>query len=968
MGATVIIENSTMGAATDVNGEYIILNVPTGKHTLTVTYMGYQKVTVSDVIVNSGLTTFRDFDLPKIVLEGEEVVIVAERPLIDKSETNEIHYMRGEDIAQMPIRGVNAVITSMAGVVNDGGLHVRGGRNDEMAFYVDGVNVSNAFGGEMMTSIINNAIEEVQLQTGGFGAEYGGKMSGITVTTLKTGKPKYSFTGEVISDDFWAVEDDRGAYEILGINELYSFGYNTYTFTVGGPVIPSMKDLRFFVAAEAYNRMSNVSRFEGFYQDTIPAYGVWSDWHGTIHRDTLDLFMDIPPGRQPGGGVEGITINGNLVYDLKPVRIKLGGSWHRDKSSPQTTNPMNLIGINGNERKYFNWNYSAYLNVTHNVDPTMFYTLAASMTGRSWENGDPLNGWDGMDDWIQWGDPALNPSLLDTSQNYGGYYLPFDPHFQVPYETGENQYTINTWYNRGNERSYTFKFDLTKQIGKRHEVRGGAEYTYRQYRRFAFNALAYLRRLRDVNLDPDSYSDYDIYNPIWAGLGYDWEGEPVDEDMIVTTKLGQPQELEINLRNAPPTPQYMGGYLQDRIELRDLIINAGVRWDYFKMGHSGLTDLAALEMGPGGVVADTNWTDPKTYNYVSPRLGFSFPVTDRAVFHAQYGKYVQAPSLYQTWTYRSYNDFLEYLYGGVYFAPLHNPNLKPSKTTSYEFGLQMAFGANASLDVTAFYKDTRDLATYRTVIPTVTDYRTPTFYYNGDFGTIKGFTATFNLRRTSRIQATMNYTYSHAEGTGSTGGEHADIAWQEEDPQFPRIIAPLTYDQRHKGSVVVDVRSLPEDGPELFGMHPLGNVGLNMKFDFHSGSPFTRIPIGDAYSDIYNYNAPPPVEAYNSSTLPWFYQLDAKLDKTFNVGPVKLNVYLWAINLLDLKSITNGYRQTGRPDTDGWLETDAGKEKKASMGEYGETWEKWYLAELTGCGTWGWQGPRQIRFGLKFEI
>jgi outer membrane receptor protein involved in Fe transport len=618
------------------------------------------------------------------------------------------------------------------------------------------------------------------------------------------------------------------------------------------------------------------------------------------------------------------------------------------------------------DRRYHNQNYSAYLNMTHNVDPTMFYTIAASYNKRNWENGDPLMGWD-KDSWIEWGDPGINPSLMDTSQTYGSFPLPFDPAFSIGHAALGQGNVIST-YRKGEEYKYTFKFDVTKQFGKRHEIKAGGEYSYSKYRAYTFEARNYLKRMRDVGLSPDNYTEYDIYEEIAFMRGYDWFGEPIEEDMVVTTKLGLPEEISINIRNAPPTPQYAGFYLQDRIELRDLIINAGLRFDYFKMGHPGFTSLDSLTMGAGQVVADEHWTDPKTYSYVSPRIGFSFPVTDRAVFHAQLGRYVQAPNLQQTWTHRAYTSFCEYLYGGVYFAPLHNPNLKPSKTTSYEFGFQMQFGASASLDVTAFYKDTRDLATYRALIPLTMDYRTPTFIMNGDFGTIKGFTATFNLRRTSRIQAQVNYTYSHAEGTGSSFGEHADIAWQEEDPHFPRIIAPLTYDQRHKGTVVIDTRTQPEDGPEFFGGHPLGNIGLNMKFDFHSGSPYTRIPIGDAFSQLYGYNAPPPVEAYNSSTLPWYYQLDAKLDKTFNIGPVRLNVYLWAINLLDIKSITNGWRQTGRPETDGWLETDAGKAKIKSMGESGEDYVNWYNAWLTQCGTYGWQMPRQIRFGLKFEI
>ena len=964
--ANVRIQGTSMGAASDVNGEYIILNVPAGKYALEVSYMGYKKTTITNVIVNAGLTTYRDFELEKVVLEGQEVTIVAERPLIDKGETNEIHYMRSEDIEQMPIRGVDAIVGTMAGVIvdeQDGELHVRGGRDDEMAYFVDGVNVSNNFEGERMISIISNAIEEVQLQTGGFTAEFGGKMSGMTLTTLKTGKPKYNFTGEFISDDFWALKDDAGSYEILGINELYSFGYNDYILTASGPILPEFRDLRFFVAAQSYNRLSNASWFQGFQQDEIQLINKTTDWHNVQHVDTLNYSMDMPPGRQPGGGNAGLTVQGNLLFDLRPFRIKVGGTWHNSRSTGQTTDPENLLNIGTRSRRNHNQNYNAYLNLTHTVDPTMFYTISASYSNRNWENGDPLMGWD-KDSWKDWGDPAINPTLVDSSDTWGNYPLPFDPNFRVFYPGSP------VWdYNKGEETKLSLKFDFTKQMGKAHELKVGGEYSQSKFRSFNFDCVEWLRRDRDVAKNPELYSEYDYYSPL-AGyfMGYDYLGNEVEEDMIVETKIGLAAPENLNLRNAPPKPIYGGFYLQDRIEMKDLIINAGLRFDYINNGHASIDDLAAMNQDLAGGISEENWLEAREYSYVSPRLGFSFPVTDKAVFHAQFGKFIQAPNLQQTWTHRDYGGFLEFLYGGVYFAPIHNPNLKPERTTSYEFGFQMQFGSNASLDVTAFYKDTRDLTTYRVILPTVPDYRAPCMMMNGDFGTVKGFTATFNLRRTARFQANINYTYSNAEGTGSAVGEHFAIAWQESDPHFPRVIAPLAYDQRHKGTVVIDARSEPTDGPEFLGGHPLGNIGLNLMFDFHSGSPYTRIPIGDNYSEVYGYNAPPPLEAPNSSNLPWFYQLNAKLDKTFNIGPVRLNVYLWAINVLGLQSIIDGWRQTGRPDTDGWLETDAGRAKIDDMGEDAADYIKWYNAEISNCGSWGWQTPRQIRFGLKFEI
>jgi len=448
-------------------------------------------------------------------------------------------------------------------------------------------------------------------------------------------------------------------------------------------------------------------------------------------------------------------------------------------------------------------------------------------------------------------------------------------------------------------------------------------------------------------------------------IGYDWLGNEVDADQTVGTKLGLSQESTINLHNGPMEPKIGGVYLQDKIELRDLIISAGLRYDYFDNGASSLANLDSLVKGSNGGIDEGLFGEKKTYHFVSPRLGFSFPVTDKATFHATFGKYYQAPDPFEVWGSRGYTNLLYFLYGG-YFAPLPNPNLKPEKQTSYEFGFQMGFGTNASLDVTAFYKDTRDLLQRYLIVPRVLDYRPATWTANTDFGTIKGFSATFNLRRTARVQSNVNYTYSVAEGTGSTSSSHNDIAWQEnETPSFPKVISALDYDIRHKGAIMIDFRTLEEDGPEVLGLKPLANVGLNMVFNFHSGSPYTPIAVTDAISEFYGYNAPAPLSAMNGASLPWFYQLDAKLDKSFTVGPVKMNAYLWAINLLGTKSIVSGYRGTGRPDTDGWLETDAGK---AAVAANGPDYVKWYQAWVSACGTFGYQEPRQVRAGLRFEL
>jgi len=802
----------------------------------------------------------------------------------------------------------------MAGVVNDGGLHVRGGRNNQTVYYVDGVNTSNAFGGESMTSVIHGAIEEVQMQTGGYGAAFGGKMSGVAMAQTKTGRKNYHFTLEGISDDFWAIKNDAGSYQILGIDKLYSYGYNDYTLTASGPIFPSMDKIRFFVALEHSYVASSATRFAGFNQDSIKVTSVSNPLATTSgvpqQKDTTWYYVDAPPGRLPGGGNTSSTINSNLVFDFQPIRFQLGFNGNITRSTPQSSYPTSLVTVNeaGTSRNH-PYNYMAYIKLTHTIDPTMFYTLQASYSKRGNNYGPVDMPWDlNAENYAKFGDPSYASGLIDTGKGYGSFYLPFESTWSIPHYYMNDSLaggvpstygTIGMW----EETKTMFKLDLSKQIGSAHEIRFGGEYTQGLYRTFSINARSYLWTKRTVDLEPESYTSFDFWSSLSNFIGYDAQGNPVDDDQTVYTKKGLEDSVAINIHNAPAKPKNLSLYLEDQIELKDLIINAGVRYEYMNYGHYSLTNLDSLTKVTGGVIDEKYFGDPRVYEYLLPRLGFSFPITDQAVFTAHYGKYIQRPSINDTYTNEAYlAGFLYQLYGGHYFNPLPSPNLKPERTTEYQFGFKMLFGTNAALKLVAFYRNQQDLITYRHVIPLTVDYTTQTMYQNGDFATIKGVSATFDLRRTERVSARINYTYQVAKGSGSDAGTHASIAWQEMDPHFPRLIYPLNYDQRHKGTAVVDIRTLDNDGPEIFGTHPLGNIGLNLLFAFHSGSPFTRIPMGDAFSSLYGFNAPPPVEAPNSSRMPWFYQLDMKLEKAFNIGSLRMIAFLRGINILDLKS------------------------------------------------------------------
>jgi hypothetical protein len=290
--------------------------------------------------------------------------------------------------------------------------------------------------------------------------------------------------------------------------------------------------------------------------------------------------------------------------------------------------------------------------------------------------------------------------------------------------------------------------------------------------------------------------------------------------------------------------------------------------------------------------------------------------------------------------------------------------LEPVKTVSYEVGFRQQIGDNASLDITAFYKEIRDLVQQRNI------YAEPVVYaafINGDFGTVKGVTTSFDLRRTNRVAATAAYTLQFAGGTGSLGADASNINWLGGNPPiYPTFVSPLDFDQRHTLALNLDFRTNKGEGPMFLGGHVLGQLGLNLLGRWGSGFPFTP---GQARSAVFATGptaANRPEASINSSYTPSTVQLDAKLDKTFTLAGINMNVYLWALNLVGSKNITGVYDQTGEPDNDGYLNTPDGIDFLSNPQRGGGTNAgDYYLARTRNPNNF--DIPRQYRLGLRFD-
>jgi outer membrane receptor protein involved in Fe transport len=345
---------------------------------------------------------------------------------------------------------------------------------------------------------------------------------------------------------------------------------------------------------------------------------------------------------------------------------------------------------------------------------------------------------------------------------------------------------------------------------------------------------------------------------------------------------------------------------------------------------------------------------------VSPRIGFSFPVTDRTVFHAQYGKFVQQSRLLDSYAGAAAISGVTtagyWVTGGA-----RGWGLLPERTTQYELGFSQVLSDVASFDVTAFYKDIRDQIQFIQVQP---DPGSATQVYhslaNKDFTTSKGIEAKFILRRTNRLSTQLNYTFSNVRSTASDQTGSNGI-WQLGlgPNSLPSYVFPTNFDQAHRGSVLFDYRFGKNDGGPV-----LSQLGANFLLTFNSGHQYTRIEDPTRLSEPTDTRNSKPIESIGASTTPWFFQLDARLDKTVPIGPLDVNLYVYVINLLGTDNVINVYRRSGDAKSDGYFLTTGGMADAATLGpDFVNLWTALY----NGLNSGNFGPPRQIRFGLRLE-
>lgn len=932
-GVNILIEGTSMGATTNAKGEYTILNVPAGVYTVATSMIGYTKLTKQNVRVIPDFTTRLDFEISATSVSGEEQVVVAERPLIQKDQTMTMSVTTAEEIKNLPVRGFQAAANLGVGIVVsntrnlDGGtanVNVRGGRSSETGVYMDGFQQNNLLTGTSNANVPSGAVEEVQVITGGFDAEYGRNQSGIIQVTTKSGSQRYSGNIE-------AVGDPAG----LGIAETY--GYKVLSAGFGGPLIPNNNMIRFFVSGEvreiddAEPSVWGYPEFElekgarlydhdgdGDTPSSTPKVPIDTVIWKTDKNGNVKYKKGARPDGLAGAGINsdrGTNLQAKLTFDVMPNKLRIDVSGNYSNTVRRSNTVARTLSLADNLRREIQ-NLNVGTIATYTMDQNSFFDLGINY----FSNSRKL-----MNDFLEFdnvGEYADRQKGSTGFRTYEADNLLFDP----------NNGILN--YRRDDDQYIAFKANYTNQLDKHNQIKIGADYFY--------HTIRYLNIL-------------DIDNPVTGSndnIGY--KGYVTSSGKIKFKKVNSDNLNAETPIMGPPHPTSFSTFVQDKLEYEGLVLRAGIRYDAFNPGVKRVKDLGN-PTGADQVLGSEDYTSAKTDHRISPRFSISFPISEKTQFRMSYGRFFQQPNLQDLYVSPA---FLEKQSLNAPFATtLGNPNLQAEKSTQYEVGLRRALSDKVALDVGAYYKDITDLVNSS---PITSIPNGLIIYDNEDAGVIQGVNISLEARRIGKFSGRLAYTLQTATGSGSGTNSNFRASWLGFNTA--RFNAPLNFDQRHNINANVDVRNGKGEGPSVGGMNIIENAGLNFLVSAGSGFPYTPttvvaiqqtgVPAGNATA------------RRNSQSSPWTFRIDMKADKTFYINEnMNVNLYVQVLNLLDRKNVNTVFASSGRADDSGFINSpewnDYSKVEKARrLPQY----------DVNHHDGFSWDTPRQARLGVIFNF
>ena len=474
VGVNVILIDTYLGAATDENGRFTILNIPPGTYSIRVDAIGFATITMKDVRVTTAQTTELSFTLEEAVIEGQEVTVIAERPLVQKDLTASQRVTTAKEIEDMPVESFLGVLTTHAGVNQSAGgaLHVRGGRSNEVGYYIDGVSVSNPFyTNSLAVSVSNKALEEMKLVSGAFNAEYGNAMSGVVNVTIKDGGKNYDGSLSYYTGDY-----SSSAHDIFPNIDDQDFTANsTFDGFISGPVLPFLGDkLTFNVSLR---RSESEGYLYGIREHNPSDYAYFppsGDWYIQITGDSS--YVPMNPS-QSTNGLSKITWRVSPTMKISTQSI-LSKAQRKSYSHAYKYNPDG-VGTS------YSANNNHSIKINHSLSPKSFYEANLFISDTDYKN-------------------YLYEDTTD-SRYVSTDYINTEP-------------TSATFLFGGTQMGHTYrvsnsvggKFDFTIQMNDRHELKTGFSFRKDILEERNFSIL-YNYNYRQPTVLPENESPYHVY-------------------------------------------------------------------------------------------------------------------------------------------------------------------------------------------------------------------------------------------------------------------------------------------------------------------------------------------------------------------------------------------------------------------------------------------------------------------------
>lgn len=879
-GANIVIEGTTMGAASDLNGYYVILNVPPGTYTLHVTMMGYAKATVQNVRVNIDLTTNVNIIMKPTVLTGEEVVVLAERPIVQKDVAASQKNITSANIEELPMATVTDVLGLHAGIGS--GLSIRGSGSSEALFMVDGVILRDERNNTPITQIPLSAIREVSVQTGGFGAEYTNVRSGIVNVVTREGETdRYSATV--------TYRHRPPAPKHFGISP---YDPNSYWLR------------RYLDPAVAWTGTENGAWDEYMRRQ----YGDFEGWNAVSERTLSDDDPNndlTPEGAQrvflwqhrKQGDIKKPDFNIDAALDgpVPFIGKKLGNL--RFLAAYREERDMYLMQLS----KEALTNYTAMLKLTSNITPAMKLTLMG-LYGET--EGTALS---------RSGGTAMMNDVFDVAgaTNRAGFTVPwriFTNIYWAPaqrfYHTLSAKFTHvlspSTFYDvtlkRVGKKYYTWHGRFRKPIEeKSFEIFPGyivdeAPYGFEEKPVFGIDGIGMggpVSTSRDTSeivtysAKFDFTSQVNQHNQIKTGL------EVVVDDLDMHFGMENKFLPEGNNWSEIVRKPYRGTfYLQDKLEYEGFISILGLITEFTNPNGNWFdVDPYSREFYSQNFepeqeadfltkATEARWT-------LSPRLAISHPITEFSKLYFNYGHYRQTPTSERQYrVQRALNNQLDFI---------GDPLLPLAKTVSYELGYEHALFNTYLLHLAGYYKDITDQEFWVRFISFdgKVNYRRLT---NNSYEDIRGLEIELTKMRGDWITGNVNYEYR----VGTSGFFGA--ALQYENPAEQRDYLrrnPQQFKPRPRPRIksTLSLHTPSTFGPEVMGRKILAGWNFNFITRWTAGSWFT-----------WNPNNIPGIE----SNVRWtnFFNVDLKASKVFRFGNANLSFFLDIFNLLNIKNFS----------------------------------------------------------------